>query len=198
MKKSIKTVIGICLTLFFLLSVSTEAGKLKRSKVDFSQIKWAADDLSVELEKIEQYFNEVNNTGTFLKKSFSGKKFTWYYFDVDDDFSSENLVEETKKRTIRNIQLEKVREACWKVPIYLNLKPLFYRGRNKKFSIYGAVDLGHFYVNDNRGCAEELLCGYKYGGTDYYIKGSLLFSSWEYAEQAVQKIFDECREKQQG
>ena len=151
MKKSIKTVIGICLTLFFLLSVSTEAGKLKRSKVDFSQIKRAADDLCVELEKIEQYFNEVNNTGTFLKKSFSGKKFTWYYFDVDDDFSSENLVEETKKRTIRNIQLEKGREACWKVPIYLNFKPLFRNGKHKSFSTYGAIDLESFDAVDNQG-----------------------------------------------
>ncbi len=47
----------------------------------------------------------------------------------------------------------------------------------------------------NVASAEELLRGYKYGGTDYYIKGSLLFSSWGYAEQVAQKIFDECREK---
>ena len=47
--------------------------------------------------------------------------------------------------------------------------------------------------------AEELLRGYKYGGTDYFIKGSLLFSSREYAEQAAQKIFEEVHcEKQQG
>lgn len=41
--------------------------------------------------------------------------------------------------------------------------------------------------------AEELLNVYKYGGTDYFIKGSLLFSSWVYAEQAVQKIFEESK-----
>ena len=48
----------------------------------------------------------------------------------------------------------------------------------------------------NVASAEELLRGYKYGGTDYYIKGSLLFSSWDYAEQAAQKIFESvCCEK---
>ncbi|QOR61212.1 hypothetical protein ACM66Z_07060 [Sulfurovum sp. ST-21] len=48
----------------------------------------------------------------------------------------------------------------------------------------------------NVASAEELLSVYKYGGVDYFIKDSLLFSSWEYAEQVAQKIFEEvCCEK---
>ena len=41
--------------------------------------------------------------------------------------------------------------------------------------------------------AEEMLRAYKFGGIDYFIKDSLLFSSWNYAEQVAQKIFDETK-----
>ena len=38
---------------------------------------------------------------------------------------------------------------------------------------------------------EDLIHIYKYGGSDYFIKGksSLIFSSWDYVEQEAQRIF---------
>ena len=37
---------------------------------------------------------------------------------------------------------------------------------------------------------EELLRAYKFGGMDYFIKGSLSFSSWEYVEQEAKRVFE--------
>ena len=59
--------------------------------------------------------------------------------------------------------------------------------------MYDKLDEQLSRLAKNVDSAEELLRGYKYGGTDYFIKGSLLFSSWEYAEQAVHKIFEESK-----
>lgn len=38
---------------------------------------------------------------------------------------------------------------------------------------------------------ETLKESYRFGGTDYFIKGSLSFSSWEYVEQNASRILDE-------
>lgn len=39
--------------------------------------------------------------------------------------------------------------------------------------------------------SEEIIESYKIGGTDYFIKGSLAFSSWDYVEQNASRILDE-------
>jgi len=44
-------------------------------------------------------------------------------------------------------------------------------------------------IAENVQSVDELLSAYKFGGTAYFIKGSLVFSSWKYAEQTAEKIF---------
>ncbi|GEM_PF-5330983 len=45
-------------------------------------------------------------------------------------------------------------------------------------------------IAENVKSVEELLRAYKFGGTDYFIKGSLSFSSWEYVEQEAKRVLN--------
>ena len=40
---------------------------------------------------------------------------------------------------------------------------------------------------------DDLIHLYKFGGHDYYIKGTLIFSSWNYVEQEAKRIFENCK-----
>ncbi|MCF6206990.1 MAG: hypothetical protein L3J47_08900 [Sulfurovum sp.] len=49
-------------------------------------------------------------------------------------------------------------------------------------------------IAQNVESAEKLIQAYKFGGTDYFIKGSKTsvgFSSWEYVESQAQRVFNE-------
>lgn len=48
---------------------------------------------------------------------------------------------------------------------------------------------------ENTANEEILKERYRFGGTDYFIKGSLIFSSWNYVEENAKKIFDNKENK---